>query len=154
MRRGQSSPISRAAMNDAVCRLMERKDVSLVIKLVARAIANRGSPQNDGWCWPFVGTLANDIGICRETVSRAIKKSVALGMVERRVIFSGGTLPNGKPVRSKSVLFRVAVSRLNFDKETYAQYLSGEHWQGVRATALRAAGHRCQVCNESGGQID
>ena len=29
----------------------------------------------------------------------------------------------------------------------YAAYLASPHWQRVKARALKAADHRCQVCN-------
>lgn len=37
--------------------------------------------------------------------------------------------------------------------EHYADYLQSDHWQRIRARALRAADHRCQVCN-SGGPLE
>lgn len=36
----------------------------------------------------------------------------------------------------------------------YQTYLKSAHWQKVRRAALKRAGLRCQICNESGVQLD
>ena len=59
--------------------------------VILEALRLRANPQNDGWCWPGLGTIAQDTGInSPTTIISAIKRLKELGILEvvrRKTLF-------------------------------------------------------------------